>query len=142
MMNPLLPNPIEVADALSRSDRVSSHLHPHVTLSGSMLELRKLDARLDEDQYLRIDLSDHWLPPTNIYPHPQRLAGRPELMATVAVVVSRYFYRARASKSRHRRAGFMVAVLAKLFEYLWLNEIYDFKAITPTDFEDLTCPRL
>lgn len=100
--------------------------HPDIDLSDDFtLRLKRLDAREDEEQERRIKLSDYWLPATEIYPDPQPLSGRLDMVAAIVLVIDEYFHRARQSKSRHEHAAFMVTTLAKFFEYLWVNEIYD-----------------
>lgn len=116
----------------------ASIAHPDITLTDDFkLKVIRLDARSDEAQWLEIDLTSYWLPANSVYAEPQPLIRRPALAGTIVLVIDKYFQRARQSKSRHRRAAFMVTTLIKLFERMWLEDIYELASISQADFDKL-----
>lgn len=112
--------------------------HPDIIFDGvRMLRVLRTDARKDEDQYYDFDLGDFWLPATKIYSKPQKLSNRKELIFVIVAVVDVFISGVSKSKSRHRRVATIIHTLVKFFEYLWINEIYEIRAATITDFEQL-----
>ncbi|WP_050470694.1 hypothetical protein [Herbaspirillum chlorophenolicum] len=99
--------------------------------------LLKTDARKDEGQYKNVELSDFWLPPNGVYDEPQRLTNRHDFVGSVVLAAEKLLRRTKRSKTRNARAVFLTATLAKFFEYIWIKNRFDLKAILPEDFGEL-----
>ncbi|SMP77697.1 hypothetical protein [Noviherbaspirillum suwonense] len=113
-------------------------VHPDIELLPDYtLNVRKIDARADEDPFKHIDLKHFWLPPNNVYDKPQRLLMRQDFLGAIALAAEKYVRGSTDSKTRNARVVFSVATLAKFFEYIWLKNRFNLAAVIPQDFDEL-----
>lgn len=118
----------------------SSLTHPDFKLDDDWnLNIRDQFARSDETQFRSVRMSKFFLPPTAIHSRPMPLITRP-LLAGYCVLAAECYYRQLPglSKSSMDNTVFIPIVLAKFFEYCWLEGIYDPTTVTAELVDRLT----
>jgi hypothetical protein len=96
-----------------------------------VLRIRNQFARSDESQFRVLEVARFLLPPTSLYSNSSLIIERPQL-AAYCVLAAECFYRqlTSISKSSLDNTVFIPTVLAKFFEFCWLEGFYDPTTVT------------
>ena len=84
-----------------------------------------------------LDLADCWLPPSPLNRQPTRLSDEPHLCALIAASANEYLTALGWGKSMERCLDVACRTIIKLFEWSWVNEIYDPTKLSMAQFNDL-----
>jgi len=84
-----------------------------------------------------LDLREAYLPSVSFLANAPNLCDRPDLCMTLIRVVDNYLLQARETKSAHLSAICVARRLIKVFEYGWINGIYELSDWTRTASDEL-----
>ena len=105
----------------------------------ALLRITQSEARKDEVGYKEISLQRFVLPPNSVYPKPTKLVDHEILFLSTIYAVSEYSRNTPSSKSKANRIAFMLTITVKFMEYIWLNDTFDLKDLSPHTLKKLPC---
>lgn len=94
-----------------------------IDADGNIL-IRKNVSRFDENQWAKIEIRNKVLPATPLNSEPTSMSNRRELVLALVAACDVYLARVTPTKSTHLTLIAQTNVIAKFFEYSWLNGIY------------------
>lgn len=91
--------------------------------SDGNLHVRKRDVEPHQPDEHKVTLAQRWLPSTTLLP-PTRLGQHRGAVEAIALVADRQLIRGPNNSKQHGTVAFIVATLAKFWEYLFLESVY------------------
>lgn len=114
-----------------------SEVEQRVLLRDTCLTLTYRSRGTGKSACWTLDLADFWLPPSALNIKPTRLSDEPYLCALIAASANEYLTALGWSKSMEKCLTNACRTLIKLFEWSWVNEIYDPTKLVQAQFHDL-----
>lgn len=97
----------------------------------AMLRIVRSEARKDETGYREISLKRFVLPPNSVYATPTKLVDNSTLFLATVYAISEYSRTTPSSKSKANRIAYILTTIVKFMEYIWLNDTFDLKSLSP-----------